>query len=136
MNDNFASLKEISLPPLNENDVPALTKACMEELTNAKAKDLISIDLGGFSSIADTMVICSGTSNRHVCAIAYRLQKYLAQRGIHGVQISGDREGEWVIADVGSVIVHIFQPEIRERYRLEDLYRCMAAGESVQDLRS
>ena len=135
MNDNFESLKDNSLPPLTEKDVPALTKACMEELANAKAKDLISIDLGGFSSIADAMVICS-TSNRHVCAIAYRLQKYLAERGIHGVQISGDREGEWVIADVGSVIVHIFQPEIRERYRLEDLYRCMAAGESAQDLRS
>ena len=136
MNDNFATHEETSLPPLSENDVQALTKACMEELANAKAKDLISIDLGGFSSIADAMVICSGTSNRHVCAIAYRLQKYLAERGIHGVQISGDREGEWVIADVGSVIVHIFQPEIRERYRLEDLYRCMAAGESAQDLRS
>ena len=61
MNDNFESLKNNSLPPLNENDVQALTKACMEELANAKAKDLISIDLGGFSSIADAMVICSGT---------------------------------------------------------------------------
>ena len=136
MNDNFESHEETSLPQLSENDVQALSKACMEELANAKAKDLICIDLGGFSSIADAMVICSGTSNRHVCAIAYRLQKYLAERGIHGVQISGDREGEWVIADVGSVIVHIFQPEIRERYRLEDLYRCMAAGESAQDFRS
>ncbi len=117
-----------NLSPLDVNDIDALNTACMQELENSKAHDIVSIDVSGQSSLADFMVVCSGTSNRHVSAMADRLQKHLAKRGIHGVQISGEREGEWVIVDTGAVIVHILQPEARDRYRLEDLYRCMAAG--------
>ncbi len=117
-----------NLSPLDVSDVEALNTACMQELENSKAHDIVSIDVSGQSSLADFMVVCSGTSNRHVSAMADRLQKHLAKRGIHGVQISGEREGEWVIVDTGAVIVHILQPEARDRYRLEDLYRCMAAG--------
>ena len=116
------------LTPIDINDTSALNTACMMELENSKAQDIVSIDVSAQSSLADFMVVCSGTSNRHVSAMADRLQKHLAKRGIHGVQISGEREGEWVIVDTGAVIVHILQPEARDRYRLEDLYRCMAAG--------
>ncbi len=117
-----------NLTPIDKNDVEALNTACMQELENSKAHDIISIDVSEQSSLADFMVVCSGTSNRHVSAMADRLQKHLARRGIHGVQISGEKEGEWVVVDTGAVIVHILQPEARDRYRLEDLYRCMAAG--------
>lgn len=124
--ENKASIE--NLTPIDSQDIQALNTACMQELENSKARDIVSIDVSGQSSLADYMVVCSGTSNRHVNAMADRLQKHLAKRGIHGVQISGEREGEWVIVDTGAVIVHILQPEARDRYRLEDLYRCMAAG--------
>lgn len=115
----------------NLKDSAELCDACIEELKNTKAHDLISIDVSAHSSVADRMIVCSGTSNRHVCAIADRLADDLAKGGLHGIRISGEPQGEWVIVDAGAVIVHILQPEIRERYRLEDLYRCMASGEGL-----
>ena len=105
-----------------------LSEECLRSLEGLKARDLVSIDVSSGSSLADYMLICSGTSSRHVCAIADRLAEKLAQQGVRGVQISGEPQGEWVIVDAGEVLVHILQPEFRERYRLEDLYRCMAAG--------
>lgn len=116
------------LTPLDPNDTCALNSACMQELSNSKAQDIVSVNVGATSSVADYMIVCSGTSNRHVSAMADRLQKHLLKRGVHGIHISGEREGSWVVVDAGNVIAHIMQPEARERYRLEDLYRCMAAG--------
>lgn len=74
------------------------------------------------------MVIATGTSNRHVCAVADRLVEYLAKHDIHGVAMSGEQEGKWVIVDVGSVMVHVMQESERQRYQLENLYKCMAQG--------
>lgn len=74
------------------------------------------------------MMIATGTSNRHVSAIAERLVDYLAKHEIHGVQISGEQEGKWVIVDVGTVMVHVMQESERQRYQLETLYKCIAAG--------
>ena len=82
----------------------------------------------GQSSIADVMLICTGTSNRHVVAIAQRLSDELYKIGLKNIRMSGEQNGEWVIVDTGSVMVHIMQQEVRERYELDDLYRCMAAG--------
>ena len=122
------------LTPIDTQDAVALNYACMQELSNSKASDIVSVNVGASSSVADYMIVCSGTSNRHVSAIAERLQKHLAKRGIHGIHISGEKEGAWVVVDAGNVIAHIMQPETRERYRLEELYRCMAAGEDPRNL--
>ena len=113
----------------NEFDTTAkLQEAAIRSLESSKALDIIAIDVKEHSSITDTMLICTGTSNRHVCAIADRLVDYLAKHGIHGVEVDGTAEGKWVLADLGNVIVHIMQNETRQRYQLENLYRCMAAG--------
>ena len=80
------------------------------------------------SSITDVMIITTGTSNRHVSAMADRLIEYLAKHDIHGVQMSGEQEGKWVVIDVGSVMVHVMQESERQRYQLENLYKCLAAG--------
>ncbi|WP_294565410.1 ribosome silencing factor [uncultured Succinatimonas sp.] len=105
-----------------------MQEAAIKSLESSKALDIIAIDVKEHSSITDTMLICTGTSNRHVCAIADRLVDYLAKHGIHGVEVDGTAEGKWVLADLGNVIVHIMQNETRQRYQLENLYRCMAAG--------
>lgn len=101
---------------------------CVASLDSSKAQDLITIDLNHNSSIADAMVIATGTSNRHVSAIAERLVDYLAKHDIHGVQMSGEQEGKWVVIDVGTIMVHVMQESERQRYQLENLYKCIAAG--------
>lgn len=101
---------------------------CVASLDSSKAQDLTSIDLNHNSSITDEMMIATGTSNRHVSAIADRLVDYLAKHEIHGVQISGEQEGKWVVVDVGTVMVHVMQESERQRYQLENLYKCIAAG--------
>ena len=111
-------------------DASALAKACMSGLEYFKAKDLVCIDVEGRSSIADRMLVCSGTSARHVEAIADHLAQRLSLMGVKGISISGGKTGEWVIVDAGGVMVHILCPEARERYRLEDLYRAMGQGEA------
>lgn len=85
------------------------------------------------SSITDEMVITTGTSTRHVSAMADRLVEYLLKYDIHGVEVSGQQEGKWVIVDVGVVMVHIMLETERQRYQLENLYRCMAAGISEDE---
>lgn len=110
-----------------------LRRMCVASLDSSKATDIEVIDLKGNSNIADEMIIATGSSNRHVSGVADRLQLHLAQHDIHGVHMSGYEEGKWVIVDAGSIIVHILQESERQRYRLEDLYKCIAAGISEED---
>lgn len=102
-------------------------------LDSSKAHDTVAIDVHEHCSITDMMVITTGTSNRHVSAMADRLVEYLAKHDIHGVAVSGEQEGKWVIVDVGMVMVHIMQESERQRYQLENLYKCMAAGLSENE---
>ncbi|HIX57578.1 MAG TPA: ribosome silencing factor [Candidatus Anaerobiospirillum pullistercoris] len=101
---------------------------CLASLDSSKALDIVTIDVHEHSSITDVMIITTGTSNRHVSAMADRLIEYLAKHDIHGVQMSGEQEGKWVVIDVGSVMVHVMQESERQRYQLENLYKCLAAG--------
>ncbi len=116
------------------DDSKLLISFCMDSLENLKAHNLVNIDVKKNSSITDYMLICTGTSNRHVCAIADRLVENLSEKGIKGVTVSGENTGEWVVVDTGNVMVHIMQEEVRKRYCLEDLYRCIAAGEEEAQL--
>lgn len=109
-----------------------INSLCIENLGKLKAHDLVSIDVRGQSAIADYMIVCSGTSNRHVSAIADKLTENLKEQGLKGITISGQELGQWVVVDTGYVMVHILQPEFRERYQLEDLYRCMASAEELE----
>ena len=105
-----------------------LIQKCIKTLEDSKAHDLVNIEVKEHSSIADNMLICTGTSNRHVSAIAHKLVDTLYKDGVRDITLSGEQLGEWVIVDTGSVMVHILQDEARHRYELDDLYRCMAAG--------
>ena len=97
-------------------------------LDSSKVQDLKTIDVHEHSSLTDVMVIGTGTSNRHVCAMADRLVEYLGKHDIHGIAVSGSEEGKWVIVDLGVVMVHLMQESERQRYQLEHLYEAMAAG--------
>ncbi len=87
-----------------------------------KAEDLVEIDLVGKTSIADTMLIASGRSQRHVGAIAERLVTGLKESGFGTARVEGLPACDWVLIDAGDIIVHIFRPEVRGFYNLEKMW--------------
>ena len=93
--------------------------AALEEL---KAKEVRVIDVRGKTSIADTLVIASGTSTRHVKALADEVVRFAKQAGMLPLGVEGQTEAEWVLVDLGDVIVHVMLPRIREFYVLERLW--------------
>jgi len=93
--------------------------AALEEL---KAKDVREIDVRGKTSIADILVIASGTSTRHVKSIADEVVRYAKQAGMMPLGVEGQREAEWVLVDLGDIVVHVMLPRIREFYGLERLW--------------
>ncbi|RAP40553.1 ribosome silencing factor [Rhodovulum viride] len=98
----------------------------LASLDDDKAEDVVRIDLRGKSSVADYMVICSGRSTRQVSAIAEKLKDRLKEDLGRSCKIEGKDQGDWVLIDVGDVIVHVFRPEVREFYQLEKMW--MPAG--------
>jgi ribosome-associated protein len=87
-----------------------------------KGEDIITIDLTGKSSIADSMVVATGRSNRHVASIAEQVVKDLEKAGVQRVRVEGLKQGDWVLIDAGDVIVHVFRPEVRAHYNLEKMW--------------
>lgn len=93
--------------------------AALEEL---KARDVREIDVRGKTSIADLLIIASGTSTRHVKSIADEVVKFVKRAGMLPLGVEGQSEAEWVLVDLGDIIVHVMLPRIREFYGLERLW--------------
>ena len=91
-------------------------------LSENKAKNIIKIDLKGKSSIADFMIICSGTSNRHVISLSNYLVEGLKKENLKTLNVEGRRNGDWVLVDAGDIIVHLFRSEVRDYYGLEKMW--------------
>jgi ribosome-associated protein len=106
----------IGMPP------PPLLASILESLDDAKAEQVVALDLDGKAALADQMVIASGRSNRHVAAIADQLVETLRAGGKTDLKIEGLPHCDWVLVDAGDVIVHIFRPEVRSFYNLEKLW--------------
>ncbi len=107
---------------------PPLIASVLAQLEDSKAEQIVTIDLVSKSTIADTMIIASGRSNRHVNAIADQVAQKLQQMGQKNLRIEGVPQCDWVLVDSGDVIVHIFRPEVRSFYNLEKLWSAPAAG--------
>jgi ribosome-associated protein len=110
--------KPSDAPNINET----LRKRVIDALEELKAKDVRELDVRGKTSIADTLVIASGTSARHVKSIADEVIKFAKQAGVMPLGVEGQVEAEWVLVDLGDIIVHIMLPRIREFYGLERLW--------------
>lgn len=102
--------------------VAALRQHVIAALESLKAKDVREIDVRGRTSIADLLVIASGTSARHVKSIADEVTRFAKQAGVRPLGVEGEEEGEWVLVDLGDVIVHVMLPRVREFYGLERLW--------------
>ena len=103
-------------------DVEALLKTVLAAVDELKAKDVVEIDVRGKSSVTDYMVIASGTSSRHVKSIADEVVKFAKKLDIMPLGVEGEREAEWVLVDLGDVVVHVMLPRVREFYALERLW--------------
>ncbi|CAA2100678.1 Ribosomal silencing factor RsfS [Methylobacterium bullatum] len=100
-------------------DLKALALDCLEDM---KAEETIEIDLAGRTSLADTMIITSGRSQRHVSAIADRILQEMKSKGFGTARVEGLPACDWVLIDTGDIIVHIFRPEVRGFYNLEKMW--------------
>ncbi|WP_183422215.1 ribosome silencing factor [Luteibacter sp. Sphag1AF] len=99
-----------------------LRKRVIDALEELKAKDVREIDVRGKTSIADFLFIASGTSARHVKSIADEVVKFAKEAGVMPNGVEGQTEAEWVLVDLGDIIVHVMLPRIREFYGLERLW--------------
>jgi len=112
-------------------DCEGLLTEIVSLLDDAKAEDVVTIELAGKSSIADYMVIASGRSDRHVGAIADQISKRLREIKYATVRVEGQPTNDWVLIDVGDIVVHVFRPEVREFYNLEKMWTADYIGEST-----
>ena len=99
-----------------------LKKVIEKTLDDNKAIDITSIDLRNKSSMADFMIIASGTSSRHIQALSEQVLKKLKDNGIKDSKIEGKESNEWKLVDGIDLIVHIFHPEKRKFYELEKIW--------------
>ena len=104
-----------------------VAKTIHKVLSDNKAKDITKINLEKKSSIADFMIICSGTSNRHVISLSNYLMEALKKENLNTLNVEGIRNGDWVLVDAGDIIIHLFRSEVREYYSLEKMW----AGEEI-----
>ena len=106
-------------PPPPADVLLKVIHAAVEDL---KAKDVVEIDVRGKTSVCDYLVIASGTSTRHVKSIADEVIKFAKKLGAMPLGVEGEREAEWVLVDLGDVVVHVMLPRVREFYALERLW--------------
>ena len=104
--DNISELKQIVVKTLDTN----------------KAQDIVSIDLKDKTSIADYMIIASGTSSRHIQSLSEQVLEKLKDNGIKNSKIEGKDSNEWKLVDGIDLIIHIFHPEKRKFYELEKIW--------------
>jgi len=97
----------------------ALALGCLDDM---QAEETIAIDLAGKTSLADTMIIASGRSQRHVGAIADKILQDLKTNGYGTARVEGMPACDWVLIDAGDLLVHIFRPEVRGFYNLEKIW--------------
>ena len=102
--------------------ISALKDEIIKTLDINKALDIVSIDLEGKSSVADFMIIASGTSSRHIQALSEQVFEKLKINGVNNCKIDGKDSNDWKLVDGIDLIVHIFNPEKRKFYELEKMW--------------
>ena len=100
-----------------------LLNVVISSLEEFKAQDIVKIDLIGKTSMADSMLIASGTSSRQIRAIAENTVTAIKKSSNVNINIEGLGQSDWVLIDAGDIIIHLFRPEVREFYNLEKMWQ-------------
>ncbi|MEF8733703.1 MAG: ribosome silencing factor [Candidatus Accumulibacter meliphilus] len=99
-----------------------LEKLVVDALEDIKGRDIEVINTTKLTSLFDAIVVACGDSNRQVKSLARNVQDKAREAGVHVLSCEGEESGEWVLVDLGDVVVHVMQPAIRSYYRLEELW--------------
>ena len=105
----------------------------VDALEDVKAVDIKLIDVQGRTSVTDALVIASGTSDRHIKALADNVVIKAKEAGIQPLGVEGQDSRDWVLVDLNDIVVHIMLPEVRDFYNLEKLWQLEDSGASVAD---
>ncbi len=122
--DSLETIQNNRYLDINVTDDPSL-KLCLrmvELLQDAKAEEIILLDIKNYSSLSDYIIICEGRSQTHSRGIAENTEFMLKKEGEISLGLEGGQEGNWVLLDYGNIIIHVFHPEIRKYYELEKLF--------------
>jgi len=111
---------------MNSDKLSALIVTALEDV---KAMDIVTLDVREMTSVTDTMIIASGTSNRHVKALIENVADKTREAGQRPIGIEGEEGGEWVLLDLQDAVVHVMLPKVREFYNLEKLWSFGVSGE-------
>ena len=103
-------------------DIKKLQRVVVDALEDVKAQDIRVFNTTELTSLFDRVVIASGTSNRQTRALASSVRDKVKERGGEVISVEGEDTGEWVLVDLGDVVVHIMQPNIRAYYNLEEIW--------------
>ncbi|MBN2646344.1 MAG: ribosome silencing factor [Thiotrichales bacterium] len=103
-------------------DLQQITNLVVKTLDDSKGRDIQVIDVEGISSFADAMIVCSGTSTTHVRALGSHLEQAFKEAGEPALGVEGGPQPDWVLVDLGNVIVHIMTESARAHYALEKLW--------------
>lgn len=112
---------------MNTEELQQLVLLSLEDM---KAQDIAMLDLREKSSVTDLMIVASGTSSRQVKAMADKVIEACKARGVVPIGVEGEAEAEWLLVDLGDVIVHLMQPAVREYYQLEKLWQLSPSAPS------
>ncbi len=112
----------------------ALTELVTHALEDLKGINLVSLDVRALSNVMDYLVICSGTSNRHVKSLADNVTQKAKAAGHRPLGVEGEDAGEWVLVDLGDVVVHVMLPATRDFYDLERFWSTPPVDESAEVL--
>lgn len=103
----------------NEAILPIIGQTIFDK----KGVNILALDVRGISTLTDYVVIAEGMVDRHVISIANELLKVLQEKGDKPLYVEGLQHGDWVVLDFGGYMIHLFEPGLREKYRLEELFR-------------
>ncbi len=103
-------------------DIRVKQRAVVEALEDVKGRDIVVFNVAAQTAYFERVVIASGDSNRQVNALATHVQEKLKSLGARVVGVEGRRNGEWVLVDLGDIVVHVMHPAVRSHYNLEELW--------------
>ena len=110
------------MPNKAKLSIEDLKKLILTALEDLKAVDIVELDVKGKTSVTDLLIIASGTSSRHVKSIASNVAVEAKKQGSQALGVEGEDQGEWVLVDLGDIVVHVMQPHVRQFYDLEKLW--------------